>query len=274
MADRSLPLTVFTTFYDNLRYFDQTVESVLSQSFRDFEFLMINDGDPKESERIRRQFPDPRIRIIDQPRDTVPRKRNRGLHEGLGEMIAIIDSDDCCEPGRFEKQLAFLRANPDHVVVGSALRCINEKSETVGLRSYPVTHEEIERTIVRTNCIAQPAVMARRQALIDAGGYTEQFPWADDYDLWLRVARIGKMHNLPEALLAYRLHPQATKNVRLKEALRDSVLLKIHAIRRYGYRATPAVIANIAMHAALLPLPKRLVLWLFRRLMVSGQTQS
>ena len=274
MADRSLPLTVFTTFYDNLRYFDQTVESVLSQSFRDFEFLMINDGDPEESERIRERFPDPRIRIINQPRDTVARKRNRGLHEARGEIIAVIDSDDFCEPGRLEKQMAFLRDNPDHVLVGSALRYVNEKSETVGHRVYPKTHEEIRRTIVRTNCIAQPAVMARRQALIDAGGYTDEFPWTEDYDLWIRLARTGKLHNLEEPLLAYRLHSQAAKNVRMKEALLNSVRLKIHAIRRYGYPATPAVIANIAMHAALLPLPKRLVLWLFRRLMVSGQTQS
>ena len=263
-------VTVFTTFYDNVRYLDETIVSVLSQSFTDFEYLIINDGSPAHSERIRKTFRDPRIRIIDQPHDSLPRKRNRGLHEGRGDLIAIIDSDDFCEPGRLEKQVAFLRANPDHVLVGTALRFVDEKSQTVGIRKYPATDDAIRRTILRMNCIAQPSVMARRQALIDAGGYTERFPWAEDYDLWLRLSRIGKLHNLDEPLIAYRLHAAASKNTRLKEAVRDTTRLKIHAIRHYGFRATPRILANIAMHVVLLALPAPLVLWLFRRLMVSS----
>ena len=111
--------------------------------------------------------------------------------------------------------------------------------------------------------------MARRQALIDAGGYTPDFPCAEDYALWLRLARFGKFHNLQEPLVAYRIHLQSGKHRLLREALRDSTRLKIHAIRHYGFRATPRALASIAAHVMLLALPNRLVYWLFKRLFVT-----
>lgn len=265
------PLTVFTPFYKNIEYFDETIVSVLTQSFRDFEYLMINDGDPAAAVAIHNRYDDPRIRIINTPSPLgLSGSRNAGLHEARGELIAFIDSDDFCEPGRLESEIAFLRAHPDHVLVGSGLRFINERSETIGSRRYPENDEDIKTRIVVMNCIAQPSVMARRAALIEAGGYTHDFPAAEDYDLWLRVARFGKFHNLPEELVSYRIHAAAGKNVLLKPALRDTTRLKIRAIRRYGFRATPRVLASIAMHALLLLFPSRLIHWLFRRLIVAG----
>jgi GT2 family glycosyltransferase len=123
--------------------------------------------------------------------------------------------------------------------------------------------------MVSMNCIAQPSVMARRTALIDAGGYRPEFPAAEDYDLWLRMARLGKFHNMPDPLVAYRIHAAAGKNLLLKPALRDTTRLKIRAIRRYGFRATPRALASIAMHSLLLLLPSRVIFWLFRRLIVT-----
>jgi len=258
-------LTVFTTFYDATAYVDQTIASVLGQTFADFEYLIINDGDPAESERIRRKFSDDRIRIVDQPHDSLARKRDRGLREARGEYVGMIDADDVCEPARFEEQVRFLDAHPDHAVVGSALRLIDEHSRTIGTRPYPREHEEIARTLLRWNCIAQPAVTARRDALLLAGGYRDISRWTEDYDLWLRVARIARLHNLGEALVAYRIHSQSNKSSILKSVLRDTIATKLRALREYGYRWTPAVALNIAAHGALMLLPPRLVLALFMR---------
>ncbi|HXH93775.1 MAG TPA: glycosyltransferase [Thermoanaerobaculia bacterium] len=268
------PLTVFTPFYKNIEYFDETIVSVLSQSFRDFEYLMINDGDPAVAAAIQARYDDPRIRIINTPSPLgLGGSRNAGLHEARGALIAFIDSDDVCEPGRFEKQEAFLRSHPDHVLVGSALRYINAQSRTIGRRRYPENDEDIKKRMVVMNCIAQPSVMARRTALIEAGGYVPEFPAAEDYDLWLRAARLGKFHNLPEELVAYRIHPAAGKNLLLKPALRDSTRLKIRAIRRYGFHATPRALASIVMHSLLLLLPSRAIFWLFNRLIVNRQRE-
>lgn len=266
------PLTVFTPFYKNIEYFDETIVSVLSQSFRDFEYLMINDGDPAVAAAIQVRHNDPRIRIINTPTPLgLGGSRNAGLHEARGDLIAFIDSDDVCEPGRFEKQVAFLRSHPDHVLVGSALRYIDEESRTIGRRRYPENDTDIRKRMVAMNCVAQPSVIARRSALIEAGGYRPDFPAAEDYDLWLRTARLGKFHNMPDPLVAYRIHLAAGKNVLLKPALRDTTRLKIRAIRRYGFRATPRSLASIAMHALLLLLPSRAIFWLFRRLIVNRQ---
>ncbi|HEX7706654.1 MAG TPA: hypothetical protein VF701_09390, partial [Thermoanaerobaculia bacterium] len=108
---------------------------------------------------------------------------------------------------------------------------------------------------------------ARRLPLLAAGGYTPEFEWAEDYDLWLRTARLGKFHNLPEPLTAYRIHAQAGKHTRLKLSLRDVIRLKIHATRSYGYPMTPRLALNIALHCALLPLPASTIVWLFKHVM-------
>jgi cellulose synthase/poly-beta-1,6-N-acetylglucosamine synthase-like glycosyltransferase len=262
-------LTVFTPFYKNLEYFDECIASVLSQSFGAFEYLMINDGPIENARRIEEKFCDPRIRIITTSTPLgLSGSRNEGLQQARGEFIAFIDSDDFCEPGRLEKQIAFLRANRDHVLVGSALRYVNERSETIGSRTYPEQDREIKKRMVAINCMAQPAAMARRQALIDAGGYTDEFPCAEDYALWLRLARLGKFHNLQEQLVAYRIHLQSGKNLLLRAALRDSTRLKIHALRHYGFRPTPRALASIAAHCFLLAMPDRVVYWVFKLLFV------
>lgn len=264
-------LTVFTPFHKNIQYFDECIASVLSQSFGGFEYLMVNDGDPENARRIERKFRDPRIRIINTETPLgLSGSRNFGLQQAQGDLIAFIDSDDFCEPGRFEKQVEFLLKHPDHILVGAALRYVNEKSETIGGRRYPESDEEIKKRLVTVNCIAQPSVMARRQALIDAGGYDEEFPCAEDYALWIRLARFGRFHNLQEKLVGYRIHDQAGKHLLLKPALRDTTRLKIHAIRHHGFKATPKAIASIIFHSLLLLLPARVIFWLFKRLVVAG----
>jgi cellulose synthase/poly-beta-1,6-N-acetylglucosamine synthase-like glycosyltransferase len=268
-----MKLTVFTPFYKNIRYFDETIVSVLSQSFRDFEYLMINDGDPADAERIIQKYNDPRIRIINPPTPLgLSGSRDAGLREARGELIAFIDSDDFCEPGRLEKQIAFLKSHPDHILIGSALRFINDRSETIGSRIYPECDEEIKKRLVVVNCIAQPSVMARRAKLIEAGGYTNEFPAAEDYDLWLRLARFGMFHNLQEPLVAYRIHLESGKWMLLKPAVRDTTRAKIRALTRYGFKPSPRALFSIATHALLLLLPARVIWWLFRRAMVSGPT--
>lgn len=264
-------LTVFTPFYKNIEYFDETIASVLSQSFGDFEYLMINDGPKENADAIITRYNDPRIRIIttDKPLG-LSGSRNAGLQEARGELIAFIDSDDFCEPDRFAKQIAFLDAHPDHILVGGALRYIDERSRTIGGRTYVEHDEQIKRSILVANCIAQPSVMARRKALIEAGGYTHDFPAAEDYDLWLRAAHLGKFHNLQEPLTAYRIHAMSGKNLLLRPALRDTTRLKIRAVRQYGFPLTFRVALSILAHAFLLLLPNRVIFWLFRRLFVAG----
>jgi hypothetical protein len=262
-------LTVFTTFFrPNRIHLDEAIRSVLSQSFSDFEYLLINDGDRDEGTRIEETFRDPRIRVINSPsRLGLMQCRRLGLSEARGDLIAFLDSDDVAAPDRFMQQVAFLEQNSDYVLAGSFLQFIDEQSRSLGLRSYPVDDIDIRSRILEFNPIAQTSVIARRAALLAAGSYTPEFEWAEDYDLWLRTARLGKLHNLPTPLTAYRIHDEAGKRTRLKPSLRDIIRLKIHATRHYGYAMTPRLAVNIGLHCALFPLPSSLILWLFKRLM-------
>jgi GT2 family glycosyltransferase len=271
-ADIRVPrLTVFTPFYKNLEFFDETIASVLSQSYTDFEYLMVNDGPLENAIAIEKKYNDPRIRILTTSSPLgLSGSRDYGLRQARGELIAFIDSDDFCEPGRFEKQVRFLDSHPDHVLVGTGLRFIDERSQTIGARDYPQDDEEIRRSIVVANCIAQPSVMARTIKLIEAGGYTHDFPAAEDYDVWLRLAGLGKFHNLAERLVAYRIHMASGKVLLLRPALRDTTRLKIRAIREYGFPLTPRVALSIIVHLLLHLLPNRVIYWLFRRMIVAG----
>jgi GT2 family glycosyltransferase len=260
-------VTVFTTFFGNTAYLDQTIASVLSQTFRDFEYLIVNDGDSREkSDGIHARFNDSRIRVVNLERLGTARARQRGLEMARGELIAIIDSDDICEPDRLERQVAFLRQHGDHAVVGSAVQLIDEQSKTIGFRYYPIDDDEIRRKLPIFNCIAQPSATARRSTLLKAGGYTPEFPTVEDYDLWLRVARIGKLHNLQEALTRYRIHEGAGKSLWLKRQLRDSIRVRWKAARTYGYRLTPAAAASLALNVPLLLLPASVTLAMFKRM--------
>jgi GT2 family glycosyltransferase len=262
-------VTVFTTFTDNIAWIDETIASVLAQTFHDCELLIVNDGDPAESERIARVFPDPRIRIVDMAPTPLAEKRQQGLALARGRYVAVLDSDDVSEPERIERQVAYLEAHPECVAVGSAIRFIDEQSHPLGYRRYPEEDAALRSLLVEANCLAHSSVTMRRDAAIAAGGYTPEFI-IEDYDLWLRIARHGTLHNLPEALTRYRIHPASIKSRKAKASLWDTVRLQIKAVREYGYPLRLRSAASILLHALLMLLPARVLLWMFRRARIAG----
>jgi glycosyltransferase involved in cell wall biosynthesis len=258
-------VTVFTTFTDNVAWVDEMIASVQAQTFTDFELLILNDGDPAESRRIARAFPDERIRIVDLPPTPLAAKRQQGLELANGRYLAVLDSDDLSEPERLTLQVAWLDEHPDCVVTGSAIRFIDERSQTLGYRRYPTGDADLRARLLEINCFAHSAVTFRRDAALAAGGYRPEFLWIEDYDLWLRLAKYGTLHNDAEPLTAYRIHGRSMKSRFPKTSLWATVRLKIKAVRRYGYRLDLRSALNIAMHAALLLLPSRVLLWLFEK---------
>jgi glycosyltransferase involved in cell wall biosynthesis len=267
-------VTVFTTFTDNVAWVDETIASVLAQTFSDFELLILNDGDPAESRRIARDFPDPRIRIVDLPPTPLAAKRQQGLELAHGRYVAVLDSDDFSEPERLARQVAWLDEHPDCVIAGSAIRFIDAHSQTLGYRSYPADDAALRARLLEVNCFAHSAVTFRREAALAAGGYRPEFLWIEDYDLWLRMASHGTLHNFAEPLTAYRIHGRSMKSRFPKTSLWATVRLKVKAVRHYGYRLGLRSAMNIGLHAALLLLPSRAVLWLFERAVMKKEERN
>lgn len=195
--------------YNAERYVREAVESILNQTFRDFEFVIIDDGSTDRSRQILQDYAarDPRVRLTSRPNTGYLRALNEGLGDCQGEYVARMDADDVSLPERLERQIAFLDAHPERLMVGSALVRIDDDGDVLCEEHLPETHEEIEARLLKPlGAIGHPAAMIRRQSLVDVGGYRQAYYGAEDHDLWLRLAERGKLANLREALLKCRVH--------------------------------------------------------------------
>ncbi len=186
---------------------EEAVRSVLQQTLKDIEIVIVDDGSTDDSPEIIKRLADPRIRLVSNDANKgLSWSLNRGWGQSRGEYVARMDADDLCMPGRAEKQVAFLDAHPGIAVVGSFVETFGAAGS--GRIEYQTDPHAIAATILFRNALAHPAVMIRKAA-VDGEGlqFDPRFRAAQDYRLWAQcVARRLGMANLPEVLLRYRLH--------------------------------------------------------------------
>jgi glycosyltransferase involved in cell wall biosynthesis len=184
------------------------IESILGQDEPDFEFLIFDDGSTDDSAGVIRRYAasDARIRPIFHGRNAgVPATLNEGLAAARSDLVVKMDQDDAALPKRIGTQVKFLRERPEVAVAGSFVYHMGRRPADDRLVRLPVEHEEIARALDRENCIYHPSVIVRRDAILSLGGYRKEFRNSEDYDLWLRVAKVYRLANIPEPLLRYRL---------------------------------------------------------------------
>ena len=207
----TVAVSVLMPVYNARPYVAEAVESVLGQTLGDFELLIVDDGSTDGSTEVLRRLAgrDPRIRLVVRENRGVTRTSAELVEAARGEFLARMDSDDVALPRRLERQVAFLRAHPEVVAAGSWVEWIDAEGDP--LREYhpPEAHEEIDRALLSgaSNAICQPSAIIRADAMRLAGGYRPEFVVSEDYDLWLRLAEVGRLANLPEVLLRYRHRP-------------------------------------------------------------------
>lgn len=199
--------------YNAERYLRSAIESILQQTWGNFELIVVDDGSTDQTPTILREYEkkDARVRPIFRPNTGHTRAINDGIAAARGEFIARMDSDDLALPERFFKQLTFLREHPEVVLVGGSVELIDPYDIPIGESIVPTTHEEIDTKLLKGfgGTIPHPLAMFRRSAYDRVGPYREKFNGSEDLDLWLRMAEIGKVANLPEILLKYRRHYQS-----------------------------------------------------------------
>jgi len=212
-------VTVLMPVYNGENFLREAVQSILGQTFTDFEILIINDGSSDRSAGIMESFDDPRIRLVHNERNIgLIATLNKGFDLARGEFVARMDCDDISRPQRLGKQAAFLAAHPDIGVCGTWFR-------KFGAQGSKVVRWETEPDAVRAamlfSCsLAHPTVMLRREAFVSRMLYYDAaYPHAEDYELWVRAMAFMDVANLPEVLLDYRVHPdQVTQRLFLKQA--------------------------------------------------------
>ncbi|HEX7377034.1 MAG TPA: glycosyltransferase [Pirellulales bacterium] len=223
-------VSVVMTVYDpHPVFFAKAVQSILDQSWADFELIIVEDPSPRHDGDWLRDTAEPRLRhIVNGERTSLVWQKNRGVSAAAGQYVALMDADDVAHPARLAKQVEYLAAHPEIAVIGSQIAVIDQNDCVVGYRRFPLEHDAIMKALPRVVPLSQPSVMFRRETFESFGGYQlTEFAAAEDYELWSRWIKQGvRFANHSEPLLNYRLHPGQTKFTRLRETILADLRVK------------------------------------------------
>lgn len=222
-------VSVIMAAYNEEDYIMQSVSSVLSQSYEDFELIIVNDGSTdKTQEMLEKEFNDGRIKLFNQENKGLTKALNQAIKLSNSKYIANLDADDYCLPQRFEKQVEFLDRNPDVAIVGTAYYRYDEIRREKWIRKYPIEDEKIRREMSKYIPLCHSSVMIRKSCLEKIGYYNEKYETLQDMELWIRIARKFKLANLDEPLVARRIRKDSFFRESFKQSDRNRLLARLN----------------------------------------------
>jgi glycosyltransferase involved in cell wall biosynthesis len=233
-------VTVLMPVYNGGRFLHEAIESILRQTFSEFEFLIIDDGSKDASAEIIRSYMDGRIKLVQNERNMgLIFSLNKGLALAKSEYIARMDADDVSFPERLKNQVAFMDANPEVGICGSWL-------ETFGIKSKCLWRSAVHDAQIRCehifhSSIYHPTVILRRD-LFDkySLSYEETMMHAEDYDLWVRASRYMRMANISEVLLGYRIHADNVGQIYAMQQDRCAQAIRLRQLSKLGLQPSDA----------------------------------
>lgn len=213
-------VSIITITYNREAFIRQAIDSVLAQTFKDWEMIIIDDASTDNTERIVKTYIDGESRIKyfkNKVNLGIAKTRNRGLELARGIYIAPLDSDDTwLDQNKLQKQVEFLDINKDYCMLGGGIMRIDAESRHIKKILYPVYDSLIRKIILQFNPFPQSTLLYRKDVALSCGGYSTDYTICDDYDLWLKMGLKGKFTNIPQVLAGYRVHGgNITKTKRL-----------------------------------------------------------
>lgn len=201
-------LSVVMPTYNAAEYIERSLESILRQSFEDYELIIIDDGSTDGTIELIEKQEDDRIHLIQREDENgITSALNRGIDETRGQYVARHDADDWSSPDRFDKQITYLESHPDVALLGTGAYLVDEDGQQISRRRV-LENPRVEN-LIEHNEFVHGSVMMRQDALADLGGYDERFVTAEDYDLWLRLADAYSVANIDEPLYQLRQHDES-----------------------------------------------------------------
>ena len=232
-------VSVILSVYNAEKHLKQAIESILYQTFSDFEFFIVNDASTDSTASIISSFKDSRIIRIDNTKNSgVAVSANRCFDAAKGEYIARMDADDISMPKRFERQVMYMDNHTDVGICGSWIKTFGTKKNYI--HRYPAEHEEIKFMMFKDNPFAQPAIMLRK-SMFDKYSLRykqECFP-SEDYELWERGISFFKGANIPEVLLHYRMHTQNASSTKPEKQMKEADEVRVRQLNRLLDPVTP-----------------------------------
>ncbi len=227
-------VSVVMPVYNAGKYVAQAIESILTQTFHDFEFLITDDGSTDGTAGILSQFAerDARIRVFSQENKGLVTALNDSCRIAGGTYVARMDADDISLPTRLEKQYLFLEAHPETGVLGTWIQNMDEAGDSGPTWPVPAEPQVVRWFLMFGNCVAHPTVMMRRSVIENLGFYRADAAHNEDYDLWIRAGDVTSVANLPEVLLKYRVSRSSISSRHLSVQEDHARTLKANLVSR------------------------------------------
>jgi glycosyltransferase involved in cell wall biosynthesis len=197
-------ISIVMSVYNDSRYIDEAIKSILTQTFKDFEFIIINDGSTDNSLSKIKKYKDERIMIINQKNIGLVASLNKGIAVARSDIIARQDSDDISLPDRLEKEIGLLKKNTDCIIVGSSMITIDESGNKRNTHKVLLNNPELKHELLVRSPFAHGSVIFRKKAFFESKGYLSADWPAEDYGLWIRMSSCGEFMNIDEPLYKYR----------------------------------------------------------------------
>lgn len=227
--------------YNAIKYLPETLESVLNQTFTNFEVLIINDGSSDSIVEWAADIIDPRVKLISQTNQGVSAARNTGIKKSKGEYIAFLDADDLWEATKLEKQLQFLKNNPSLGLIHTAMMLIDGEGKSLGRTFISNVEGDALKALLEQNTIVTSSVIVRRNCLETVGSFDNSLRSSEDWELWVRIASRYPFALIKEPLVFYRQHPHnTTKNWQMLEQ-------DLHSIEQV-FRSVPQKLSYLKNH--------------------------
>lgn len=247
--------SVVMSVFNGAQFLREALDSILNQTFRDLEFIVVDDGSTDATAQILDEYQrrDPRMRVLHQENQGLIMSLNRGADLARGKYIVRMDADDVALPHRLAWQVDALEKNADLAVLGGAIEIIDANGAKIKTHRFPARHDEIRSDLLRGGfSISHPAAAIRTQALRSVGGYRKAFVGAEDYDLWLRLAERFELANLETVVLKYRQHSHQVSVQKLKQQALSHLAAQASAIARDKGMPEPAALGGAELEPAVL----------------------
>ena len=222
-------ITVLMPVYNGAQFLKEAIESILNQTFKDYELLIIDDGSSDNSRSIILSYHDERIRYVKNRKNIgLIGTLNKGINLAAGLYIARMDQDDVSKPYRLETQFRFMEKNKEVGLCGSWYEIIGSRQ----IIKVPVNHELIDVSLIENSCFGHPTVIIRRSVLLGDNIYYPDCSDAEDYAMWSRLSGITKLANIPEVLLEYRIHPSQISSSRKESQLNSANAVRLNHLSK------------------------------------------
>lgn len=231
-------ISIVMPVFNRERYIKSSVESILNQTFSDFEFIIVNDGSTDKTLEILESYKDDRIKIFNNETNRgIVYSRNRGLKETNSELIGMFDSDDIATPDKFQLQYSFLEKNPDIAMVGAGAKWIDEDGKLLTKKwKVDKPNKQIPAILLFRNYFIQSTILVRKKA-IPKGLYSSGFDVVEDYKMWFEISQYHKVANINKYLILYRVHSDNVSSIdTIQYSLHDKLYRFI--FDKYGINIT------------------------------------